>query len=62
MILAVTDDARGTGPRLPRCTDEGTVTMGFLDKLKGAVNAVTGNASKVTIESSPSVVARGARK
>ncbi len=36
--------------------------MGFLDKLKGAVNAVTGNASKVTIESSPSVVARGARK
>jgi hypothetical protein len=27
--------------------------MGFLDKIKGAVNAVTGNAAKVTMEFSP---------
>lgn len=27
--------------------------MGFLDKLKGAVSAVTGNAAKVTLEFSP---------
>jgi hypothetical protein len=33
--------------------------MGFLDKLKGAMNAVTGNAAKVTIEFNPAIAFPG---
>lgn len=33
--------------------------MGFLDKLKGAVNAVTGGAAKVTLEYEPKEVSAG---
>lgn len=33
--------------------------MGFLDKLKGAMNAVTGNAAKVSIEYSPATAIPG---
>jgi hypothetical protein len=33
--------------------------MGFMDKLKGAVNAVTGNAAKVTLEFTPAVAYPG---
>lgn len=33
--------------------------MGFMDKLKGAVNAVTGNAAKVTLEFTPQVAYPG---
>jgi hypothetical protein len=35
--------------------------MGFLDKLKGAMNMVTGNAAKVTIEFTPAVAIPGDR-
>lgn len=33
--------------------------MGFMDKLKGAVNAVTGNAAKVTLEFTPALAYPG---
>lgn len=33
--------------------------MGFMDKLKGAMNAVTGNAAKVTLEFDPQVACAG---
>src|SRR5262245_18082601 len=37
----------------------GRQKMGFLDKIKGAVNAVTGGAAKVTMEFKPSVAFPG---
>ena len=33
--------------------------MGFMDKIKGAMNAVTGNAAKVTLEFSPMIAMPG---
>src|SRR3989304_6076715 len=46
---------KGRGP--PRLSRR--LNMGFLDKLKGAVNAVTGGAAKVTMEFEPKAVYPG---